>query len=158
MFRKVQFASDEDTGSARRMSSREQWFIVLLFLVGGCIMSVPLIRLDWILHQSKFWPEVEGRVVSVEQRDHDRGLTYTYQYTANGKSERSTNIELGPDEGYYPLKEGDRVMVRHSPGQNPYAFLFKADFKTFMLFHVIGYGWMISGGFGLFALMRRTAK
>jgi hypothetical protein len=142
------------------MSRREQWFLVLLFLVGGCFMSVALIRLDWILHQSKSWPEVEGRVVSVERRGHDRGLTYTYQYTytADGKTESSTNIELGPDAGYYPLKEGDRVLVRHSPGPNPYAFLFKTDLKTLMLFHVIGYGWMIAGGFGLFALMRRTEK
>lgn len=157
MFRKVQSASNEDTENLRRMSRREQWFIVLLFFIGGCLMSVPLIRLDWLMHQSKSWPEVEGRVVSVERRGHDRGLTYTYQYTANGNTECSTNIELGPDSGNYPLRVGERVLVRHSLDPNPYAFLFKADFRTLTLIHVIGYGWMAMGGVGLFCLLRRTA-
>ena len=150
MFKKVETVADEDIQSDRRTAG----FLVVLFLVGGLFVSACAIRIDWIIHRSKSWPRAEGRVVSVERVGHDRGLTYTYQFVANGKTETSTNIEPGPDSGNYPFGEGERVEVLHSPGANPYAFLRKTDIKSFILMHVIGFGWMAAGGLGAYGLVR----
>ena len=150
VFKKLENVADEDIRSDRRTAG----FLVVLFLVGGLFVSACAIRIDWIIHRSKSWPRAEGRVVSVERVGHDRGLTYTYQFVANGKTETSTNIEPGPDSGNYPFSEGERVEVLHSPGANPYAFLMKTDNRTFILMHVIGFGWMAAGGLGAYGLVR----
>ena len=92
-------------------------------------------------------------MVSAERVGHDKGLTYTYQFVANGKTETSTNIEPGPDSGNYHLSKGERVDVLHSPGANPYAFLIGPDIEFFSLIHVIGFGWVALGGIGIYALL-----
>ena len=154
MFKKVGCVADDGIGNDRAMNHRKAGFIVMFFLAGGILVSACAIRLDWILHQSKSWPRAEGRVLSVERVGHDRGLTYTYQFIANGRTETSTNIEPGPDSGHYPFGEGERVEVSHSPGTSPYAFLVKPDIKTFILIHVIGFGWVALGGLGFYGLVR----
>jgi hypothetical protein len=154
MFKKVGCVADDGIGNDRAMSDRKAGFIVMFFLAGGILISACAIRLDWILLRSKSWPRAEGRVVSVERVGHDRGLTYTYQYTANGKTHTSTNIEPGADSGNYPLNEDERVEVRYSTDANPYSFLMNTDIKSMILVHVIGFGWMAAGGLGLLGLVR----
>ena len=150
MFKKVETVANDGIRNDRRTAR----IIVMFFFVGGLFVSACAIRIDWIIHRSKSWPRAEGRVVSVERVGHDRGITYTYQFVANGKAETSTNIELGPDSGHYPFDEGEQVEVLHSPGANPYAFLMKPDIKSYILIHVIGFGWMAMGGLGVFGLLR----
>ncbi len=150
MFKKVETVAGDGIRNDRRIAG----FLVMFFLAGGLLISTCAIRIDWILHRSKSWPRAEGRVVSVERVGHDRGLTYTYQFVANGKTETSTNMEPGPDSGHYPLGEGERVEVLHSPGANPYAFLMRTEIKSFILMHVIGFSWTVLGGFGLYGLVR----
>jgi len=154
MFKKVSSVADGSDRENREMTPRAVWFIVMIFLVGGILISACAIRIDWILLQSKTWPQAEGRVVSVERVGHDKYPTYTYQYTANGKTHTSTNIEPGADSGNYPLNEGERVEVRHSPDANPYSFLMNTDIKSMILIHVIGFGWLAVSSIALFALLR----
>lgn len=130
----------------------------MFFLVGGIIVCTYALRIDWILHQSKSWPESEGRVISVMRVGHDRGLTYTYQYVANGKTEISTNIEPGMDSGYYPISEGEEVGVWHTGNDDSYSYLVRPDVKSIILPHVLGFSWMAMGGVGLFALYRRRIE
>jgi Protein of unknown function (DUF3592) len=152
MLKKIEHVSSGETPHDMRPFR----IISLIFLAVGALVSGYAVRLDWILLRSKSWPVVQGEMVSLEHMANSKGVRYTYGYTRDGRQIESSNIMPGLDFHHYPLfSQGGGVPVRHAPGERDYSFITTPDPVLIILPNVIGFCFLIMGGFVTFRLIGR---